>query len=742
MKVGVLGGGPAGLFSAWLLQQRGMDVVLFEAQGQVGGISRSFTWHDFTCDLGAHRLFVQDETVLRQLLSLVPMGRHLRRSQIYLDSKWVHDPVNVMEILYRYSPKLAVEIMGGYLLRPREMPVDSFNAFVHQKYGVPLNRFFFSPYTEKLFGISGDEISADWARRKVRISGPLDFVRESSKKHFSYFYYPVRGGYGAIIDRVYRDLREQVRLNAPVVSLEARDDFGVNAVIYEQDGARLREPVDAVIATISLPAVGRTLGFEFALNYRGVDFIYLLIDRPLLSDNHWVYFMDKDAAINRLVEFKNLSPVDQPPDRTVVCAEVTSAWDDVTEQVQADLIHSGLLTRDEILDTLLLHQDFGYPVYDLDYARNLETVHETLGRFDNLHFVGRSAEFEHLELDDIYASALALANELAPGSAVTEQQEAAMEMQSSAPLVYAVVLTFNHYEDTHESLTSIQQLNYKNLKILVVDNGSTDGTPEKVQADFPEVEVIETGHNLGVPWGYNVGFSYTLQAGAEYVLMLNNDTVVDPQLLMHLMAAGEPDPQAGIMVPKILYYDDPEVVWSVGGRYRKFPPAHVILGQDRPSSEFDEPFYLEYALSCGLLIHRRAFESAGLFDPGYFFFFDDWDFTHRVRAHGLHIIFVPEAEMWHKVSKSTRDSNKASFFWKTWGESSARFYRRHGRPVWLSLPVHIGYIMVREFIKGNGRMLKHFWAGVRAGLSKPLGPIPPADSIPLPSAQLRVPEKS
>jgi GT2 family glycosyltransferase/protoporphyrinogen oxidase len=742
VKIGILGGGPAGLFSGWMLQQRGVDVVVFEAAAEVGGISRSFEWHGFTCDLGTHRLFTQNESVLRQLLALVPMGRHLRRSQIYLGGKWLRDPVNVVEILYRYSPKLAAEIIGGYLFRPRGIPVDSFNAYVHQKYGVPLSRFFFSPYTEKLFGIPGDEISADWARRKVRISGPLDFLRESSKKQFSYFYYPVRGGYGAIIDRVYHDLHEQVRLNAPVVSLESRDDSNVNAVIYRQDGARRREPVDAVIATISLPAVGQALGFEFTLNYRSVDFVYLLIDRSLLSDNHWIYFMDKDIAINRLVEFKNLSPVDQPPERTVVCAEVTSTWDDVVDQVQADLIRSGLLTRDEVLDTLELHQDFGYPVYDLDYARNLATVHKTLGRFDNLHFVGRSAEFEHLELDDIYGSALALTNELVPVEMITPQQEAGMETQSSVPLVYAVVLTFNHYEDTHECLSSIQQVNYDNLKVLVVDNGSTDGTPEKVQANFPEVEVIGTGHNLGVPWGYNVGFSFALQSGAEYVLMLNNDTIVDPQILAHLIAASEPDPQAGIIVPKILYYDDPGVVWSVGGRYRKFPPAHVILGQDRPSSEFDESFYLEYALSCGLLIHRRAFESAGLFDPGYFFFFDDWDFTHRVRAHGLHIIFVPEAKMWHKVSKSTRDSNKASFFWKTWGESSARFYRRHGQPVWLSLLVHIGYIMVREFIKGNGRMLKHFWMGVRAGLSKPLGPIPSADSIPLPSAKLRAPEKS
>jgi GT2 family glycosyltransferase len=112
-----------------------------------------------------------------------------------------------------------------------------------------------------------------------------------------------------------------------------------------------------------------------------------------------------------------------------------------------------------------------------------------------------------------------------------------------------------------------------------------------------------------------------------------------------------------------------------------------------------------------------------------------------VRASGLHIIFVPEAEMWHKISKSTRDSNKASFFWKTWGESSARFYRRHGRPLWLSLPVHVGYMMARELVKGNGRMLKYFWAGVRSGLSKPLGPIPTVESIPFHSIKMTISEK-
>jgi len=731
VKVGILGAGPAGLFAAWLLHQRGVDVTVFEARPYIGGISRSFHWHGFTCDLGAHRLFTQDESVLRHLLSLVPMGRHIRRSQLYLAGKWIHDPVNIVELLYRYFPVTTMRIILSYLFRPRHAPEDSFDSFVHRRYGVALNRLFFRPYTAKMFGLPGDQISVDWARRKVRISGPLDFLRESSKKHFGYFYYPIRGGYGAIPQRIYRDICDHVRLNAPVCALESSKDR-IEAVVYEQEGKRQCEAFDQIISTLPLTVLGRLLGYDFSLAYQSVEFVYLLINRPSVSDNHWVYFIDKDFAINRLVEFKNLSAADQPPDRTVLCAEVTSKHTDVAQRVTNDVVRCGLVRPDEILDTMVLHEEYSYAVYDLAYADRLAFAKETLARFDNLHLLGRSAEFQHSELDDIYANAVALTARLTPLPSFSFIGEMPMRESSETPAVYAVILTFNHYEDTRECLESLQKTDYENLTIVVVDNGSSDGTPDNVRTDFPDVQVIETGQNLGVPWGYNVGFSYALRAGAEYILMLNNDTVVDPQMLRHLVDAAQADPNAGILMPKVLYYDNPEVIWAAGGRYRAFPPAHVPLGQGQPSSAFEKPFYLEYALSCGLLIHRRAFEKAGLFDPGYFFQFDDWDFSQRVRAHGLHIIFVPEARMWHKVSKSTRETGKEALFWKVWGESSARFYRRHGRPVFISLLIHLGYLMARELVKGNGRMLKYFWAGVREGLSKPLGPIPKADDIVLP----------
>ncbi len=731
MRVGILGSGPAGLFAAWLLHQRGVDITVFEARPYVGGLSRSFYWHGFACDLGAHRLFAHDESVLRWFLSLVPMGRHIRRSRLYLAGKWLHDPVNIIELLYCYFPVTAIRIILGYLLRPRRVSENSFDDFVNRKYGVTLNHFFFRPYTEKMFGLSGDQISVDWARRKVRISGPLDFLRESSRKHFAYFYYPIRGGFGAILQRIYLEICDHIRLNSPVCALEPGEDR-IEAVVYEQEGKRLFERFDHIVSTLPLTVLGQLLDREFSLTYQGVDFVYLLVNRSLVSDNHWVYFIDKEFIINRLVEFKNLSAAEGPRDRTVLCAEVTGKHADVAQRVADELARCGLVRPEEILDTMVLREEHCYPVHNLAYADSLTCVRQILDRFGNLHLVGRSAEFQHLEMDEIYANALALVSNLAPVLSRALIGERPMRKSSNVPAVYAVILTFNHYDDTRECLESLQKTDYEDLSIVVVDNGSSDGTPHRIRADFPDVQVIETGRNLGVPWGYNIGFSYALRAGAEYILMLNNDTVVDPQMLRHLVNAAQASPNVGILMPKVLYYDKPEVIWAAGGRYRVFPPAHVIVGRDRPSTAFDKPFYLEYALSCGLLIHRRAFEKAGLFDPGYFFYFDDWDFSQRVRAHGLQIIFVPEARMWHKVSRSTRETGKEALFWKVWGESSTRFYRRHSRLVFLSLPIHVGFLMARELLKGNRHMLKYFWAGVREGLSKPLGPIPTTDEIVLP----------
>jgi len=725
-QVAILGAGFAGLSSGWLLKQHGINFTIYEKRSYPGGLARSFEWNGFNCDFAAHRLFTTDENVLQELLKLVPMGRHIRRSKIYLRGHWLRDPLDVLELGTKLSAKEKFKVLQTYIFRPQKAPEDSFENYVLKRYGRGLYDYFFKPYTEKLFGIPGDEISVLWARQKVRLANPLDSLRENTKTKFQYFYYPIQGGYGAIANRLFEEIQDHVYLNTTVKNLVLDHDL-IKSVQYEKDGETFDEPVDAVISTLPLTITGKMLGYALPLKFQKVDSVYLLINRPFLSDNHWIYFMDEEVAINRMVEFKNMSPVDTPDRTSVVCAEVTQEHADVIQKVIDDLIRVGLVQRSEIIDSKVIREEFSYPVYNSSYANLLQEAEELISQYKNIFTVGRAAEFKHREVDDNFAAASEAITKIATQFAFTEKKEVQMEIkpapeEKALPMVTAVVLAWNNYEDTHECLETILASNYSNLEIILVDNGSEDNTPERVRKNFPDVTVIENGRNIGVPAGYNVGFSQALKTNTEYILMLNNDVALHPDMVSELIDVAESQPETGIVMPKVLYYGKDDEVWSSGGKYRAFPP--VILMTDKNAEAADTMRMIEYAPSCGLLIHRRAFERAGLFDPGFLFLFDDWDFSERVRTHGLKIWYTPNAYMWHKVSRSTKGPT-SPLFWRTTASSTVRYYRRHGRPVWLSVPIHVGYIIARDIIwKRNWAYWPNFWEGLKEGLQKPLGPYP------------------
>ncbi len=718
--VAILGAGIAGLSLAWTLQKQGIDFLILEKQDYVGGLARSFRWHGFDCDIAAHRLFSNDQNILQQLLNLTPMGRHVRRSRIYLGGSWMRDPLDVIELAANLSIPQRLGVVWDYLFRRKSLPDDCFENYVLRRYGRALYRLFFQPYTEKLFGTPGRDISVHWARQKVRLANPLDNFRENTKTKFIYFYYPIHGGYGAISERLYQEVAERVLTRAAVQGLE-REDGRIAAVTYLKDGQEQRLPVNQVVSTLPLTVTARLLGHSLPMHYRKVEAVYLLVNRPLVSENHWTYFVNSDIAVNRMVEFKNMSAVDAPADKTVLCAEVTQDHPDVVARVIADLERVGMLHASEVLDTHIVRENFAYPIYDRDYDSAVADAGKIFAACQNLHLLGRAAEFRHREVDDNFAAAQETARrvaELIRGKPAPEMEAPMPEPATGQPRIVTVILTYNHYEDTQECLHSVLALQGPQAQVVLVDNGSSDGTPARVRQEFPAVHVIENGQNLGVPAGYNVGFQYAMDSGADYILMLNNDTILPADMLTELLSVAEKDPQTGVVMPKVLYHGASDKVWSSGGRYRAFPPA--ILMTDKRKGMEDKMRLIEYAPSCALLIHRRAFERAGLFDPGYFFLYDDWDFSERVRAHGLNIWYAPNAYMWHKVSATTQGP-RSPLYWRTYGASVARFWRRHGRPVWFSLPVHIGYVTLREFFfKGNWGYWNDFSQGIREGLQRPL----------------------
>ncbi len=286
--------------------------------------------------------------------------------------------------------------------------------------------------------------------------------------------------------------------------------------------------------------------------------------------------------------------------------------------------------------------------------------------------------------------------------------------------VTVALLAWNNWHDTQECLDSLLACQGA-FDILVVDNGSTDGTPERARAAYPEVSVLELGENLGVAGGYNRGMAHAFAQGADAVLVLNNDTMADPALIEALAQTLQSRPDAGVILPKIYLSDEQAKysnrLWFAGAYHRPFPPAHKMRGTNKEDGpQYSEEREIPFAPSCCMLISRETFEKVGGFDERYHFFYDDWDFCVRVREAGLQIVYQPAAKLWHKVAQSTMRTAKPLGWWRVYGQSAVRYYRDHSTP--LVLWLHLLWITFRESVKGNLRYILPFWQGAWSLLAK------------------------
>ncbi|MCF7907242.1 glycosyltransferase family 2 protein [Patescibacteria group bacterium] len=141
---------------------------------------------------------------------------------------------------------------------------------------------------------------------------------------------------------------------------------------------------------------------------------------------------------------------------------------------------------------------------------------------------------------------------------------------SLAKKVFIVIPHWNHREVLKDCLFSLQKIKYPNYKIVVSDNGSEDGSPDFIQKNFPEFFLLENKKNLGFAGGCNQGIKWSLKQGADYILLLNNDTIVAPDFLDKLVEAAEADKNVGIVGSKIYYYDQPKKIWFAGGDFIKW----------------------------------------------------------------------------------------------------------------------------------------------------------------------------
>ena len=274
-----------------------------------------------------------------------------------------------------------------------------------------------------------------------------------------------------------------------------------------------------------------------------------------------------------------------------------------------------------------------------------------------------------------------------------------------APVVAALVLNYNGRDLTLESLRSLDETVYPELRLYHIDNGSEDGSFEAVAEAFPHVRQVKVEVNRGVVHGMNRGMVQAIEDGADYLLLLNNDIEADPQMVAELVRVIEDDETIGCVGPKIYYHSDRERLWSAGGslHFREAATKERGLGEiDR--GQYDRTEEVGYINGCAMLVPRRVVEQIGLWDPLFHLAADDADWCMRMKQQGYRCVYVHTAVLYHMVSPTLGGYNPRRTFNN--GRSLAIFVRRYATPLqklgfWLWLPPAMVWAFLRELPKGN-----------------------------------------
>jgi len=293
---------------------------------------------------------------------------------------------------------------------------------------------------------------------------------------------------------------------------------------------------------------------------------------------------------------------------------------------------------------------------------------------------------------------------------------------SACPRVAIVIVIWNGRDDTLECLASFRADEYPNREIVIVDNGSSDDSVAAISAAFPEAVILQTGKNLGFTGGNNVGIRHAIESGADYVYLLNNDTLVESNALEKLVEAAEANPDAGLVAPVIHEFDPPQAIWFAGAALDLRRGAAWHENSRQPSRD-EMPYQVPWATGCAMLIRAGLLRRLGGFDDRYYLSWEDVDLSLRLRKEGQRLLVVPGARIYHKGGQSGKNLNAIYNYYAV--RNSLLLASKHsGRDYpWAALTIVGGAL--RRCLRLNpfrARPLRLIWDGLRDHLCKRYGP--------------------
>ncbi|MEE9433262.1 MAG: NAD(P)/FAD-dependent oxidoreductase [Sphingorhabdus sp.] len=459
VDVAIIGAGPAGLTAAYLLSKKGYSVKVIEKDERyVGGISRTVEVDGYRFDIGGHRFFSKSKEVVDLWNEILPDDfiQRPRMSRIYYEGKFYSYPLRAFEALFNLGIWRSTLCMASYL-RWKMFPkkeIRSFEDWTVNQFGHKLYSIFFKTYTEKVWGMPCDEMSADWAAQRIKglslWSAVVDGLKRSmglnkkpndgmeTKTLLETFRYPRLGpgmmwdaardaviakGNDVLMGHSLKQLSEDTNGNWRMTATKAGGGEAVITARHIISSAPMRELAARIHP---LPA---SIPQASNLKYRDFVTVALMIKSDELFPDNWIYIHDSKVQVGRVQNFRSWSP-EMVPDPSIACVGLeyfcfendglwSSSDDDLVELAKKEMAILGLCNSDDVVGGAVVRQEKAYPVYDDQYAANVEVMRAELEeRYSTLHMVGRNGMHRYNNQDHAMMTAMLTVENIEAGARV------------------------------------------------------------------------------------------------------------------------------------------------------------------------------------------------------------------------------------------------------------------------------------------------------------------------------------
>jgi len=413
MKVGILGGGLAGVSLAYFLQEAGHAAEVLEKEAECGGLCRSFSKNGFSYDLGGHIIFSKDKEILDLMIGMLGDNakKHYRNNKIWYKGRYVKYPFE--NGLSALDKKEILECVFSFIINRHPKP-KNFKEWIYHTFGDGLADKYLIPYNEKIWNCKAETMGLEWVERVPKppvmdvIKSALG-IKTEGYTHQLNFHYPVKGGIRSLIEAFTSKLKN-IENNYEIRSVRAGKDKWIVS-----NGNNERE-YDKIISCIPIFDLARALenvpsevkSAVEKLKYNSLSVIMLGIDKPKLSDKFAVYIPQKDLYFHRICFHSYMGDWYTPEGKSSVVAEITTNPGDgihelsdkeLVEHVSGGLDKEGFIDKKDVCESDVKRMKHGYVVHDLDYQKNTELFRDYFNSI-GLPLCGRFAEFEYLNMDE------------------------------------------------------------------------------------------------------------------------------------------------------------------------------------------------------------------------------------------------------------------------------------------------------------------------------------------------------